>query len=58
MNVQLFDDRGRAAKIRAAARGEVLMIGAASYRLYDDVKPLNSHQADTTAKKKQIGQLP
>jgi hypothetical protein len=55
MNVQLFDDRGRAAKIRAAARREVLMIGATSYRRYNDVKPLDIYQADTTAKKKQIG---
>jgi hypothetical protein len=31
------------------------MIGAASYRRYNNVKPLNIHQADTTAKKKQIG---
>jgi hypothetical protein len=55
MNVQLFDDRGRAAKIRAAARREILVIGAAPYRRYNDVKPLDIYQADTTAKKKQIG---
>ena len=53
-NVKLFDDRGRPAKIRAAARREVLVIGAAAYRGYNDVKPLNIHQADAIAKKKQI----
>jgi hypothetical protein len=54
MNVQLFDDRGRTAKIHAAARREVLMIGAASYRRYHDVKSLDIDQPDTMAKKKQI----
>jgi hypothetical protein len=51
---ELLDDGGWSSEVRAAARREVFLIGAAAYWRYDDVEALDAHQAHTLAKKEKI----